>query len=60
MKAKEIAEKTKDELETELKDSRAKLMQARFDLNSRQLRDSSGIKKTTKDIARIMTILHTK
>lgn len=60
MKAKEIAEKTKEELETELKDSRAKLMQARFDLNSRQLRDSSGIKKTTKDIARIMTILHTK
>ncbi len=60
MKAKEIREKNKEELETELKDSRAKLMQARFDLNSRQLRDSSGIKKLTKDIARIMTILHNK
>lgn len=60
MKAKEISEKNKEELEIELKDSRAKLMQARFDLNSRQLRDSSGIKKTKKDIARIMAILHNK
>ena len=60
MKAKEIREKSKEELETNLKDSRAKLMQARFDLTSRQLRDSSDVKKTKKDIARILTILHNK
>lgn len=60
MKAKEIREKSKEELETMLKDSRAKLMQARFDISSRQLRDSSEVKKTTKDIARILTILHNK
>ncbi|MBT3356678.1 50S ribosomal protein L29 [bacterium] len=60
MKAKEIREKSKEELETILKDSRAKLMQARFDLTSRQLRDSSDVKKTKKDIARILTILHNK
>jgi len=60
MKAKEIREKNKEELEVMLKDSRAKLMQARFDLSSRQLRDSSDVKKTKKDIARVLTILHNK
>lgn len=60
MKAKELREKSKEELGTMLKDFRAKLMQARFDISSRQLRDSSEVKKTTKDIARILTILHNK
>ena len=60
MKAKEIREKSKEELEVLLKDAQAKLTQARFDLNTRQLRDASEIKKTRKDIARILTILHNK
>ncbi len=60
MKTKEIREKSKEELEVILKNTRAKLTQARFDLNTRQLRDPSEIKKSRKDIARILTILHNK
>lgn len=60
MKVKEIREKSKEELEVMLKDARAKLTQASFDLNTRQLRDTSEIKKAKKDIARILTILNNK
>lgn len=60
MKAKEIREKSEAELETLLKETRTKLTQTRFDLSSRQLKDSSIIKKSKRLVARIKTALHNK
>ena len=49
--------KNKDaqELSQILKELRAKLMQAGFDLADKKLKNTSQIKKTKKDIARILT-----
>lgn len=57
MKAKEINNKSKEELQEILKEKKAKLVQLRFEMTSRQLKDHTQIKKAKKTIARIMTRL---
>ncbi len=54
--------KNKDakELSQILKELRAKIMQAGFDLADKKLKDTSQIKKTKKEIARILTELKIK
>ncbi|MEA1926304.1 MAG: 50S ribosomal protein L29 [Patescibacteria group bacterium] len=57
MKAKEINHKSKEELQEILKEKKAKLVQLRFEMTSRQLKDHTQIRRTKKTIARIMTKL---
>ncbi len=57
MKAKEINNKSREELQEILKEKKAKLVQLRFEMTSRQLKDYARIKMTRKTIARIMTRL---
>lgn len=58
MKFSEIKDKTKKELLESLKESRGKLSGFSFQLSGNTLKNSSEIKKTKKDIARIMTVLN--
>lgn len=57
MKASELRKKNKTELNKILLKRREKLCQLRFDLGQAKLKDTTQIKKTKKDIARILTIL---
>lgn len=57
MKVKGLKEKTKDELETVLKERREKLRQLRFDLVQGGLKNVREIRETKKDIAKILTLL---
>ena len=57
MKAKEIKQRPKKELQKLLQDSREKLRQLRFDLVSGRVKNVREIRKIKKDIARILTIL---
>ena len=57
MKAKEISDKNNQELDKLLKDEKAKLVQLRFELTSRQLKNHRQIGETKKTIARIETRL---
>lgn len=57
MKAKELNEKNAGELENLLKQEKARLVQLRFELASRQLKDHGQLKRTKKNIARINTRL---
>lgn len=56
MKAKELKQKTKEELELMLKESREKLRQMKFDIAAGKLKDSSQLGKTRQLIARLLTI----
>lgn len=58
MEFKELKNKSKDELNKILSDSRDKLRDSRFKVANRQLKDVSSIKKIKKDIARILTIFN--
>ena len=58
MKAENTANKTKDELINMHNELKAKLMKLGFDLAGSKLKDISQIKKTKKDIARILTVLN--
>lgn len=58
MKFSEIKDKTQKELLEILKDLKGKLSGFSFQLSSNTLKNSSEIKKTKKDIARIMTVLN--
>lgn len=49
--------KNKDELEKELKDSRERLRQLRFDLAAGKVKNVREIRKTKKEIAKILTSL---
>ena len=60
MKIKEIREKSKKGLENLLQKKRADLRKLRFDLISKKIKRTSEVKKTRKDIARILTLLHQK
>lgn len=53
----DLQNKTKEELKTMLKDLRAKLLQFNFELGEKRLKDFSQVKKTKKEIARILTEL---
>ena len=48
----------KGELENILNEKRAAAVQLRFDISSKQLKNNKEYRKTRKDIAKIMTILH--
>lgn len=50
--------KSREELDAMNKDQRTKLSKLRFELNEKSLKDVSQIKKTKKEIARIMTALN--
>ncbi len=60
MKAKELREKTKAQLEKLLKEKREKLFKLKLDLAERKLKNFREIRETKRDIARILTILREK
>lgn len=57
VKAKELREKTDEELREELKRLRAELFNLRFQLSTGGLTNPHRIRMVRKDIARILTIL---
>lgn len=57
MRAKEIREMNKNELEKLLDEKKAKAVQLRFDISSKQIKNNKEYRNTKKDIARITTIL---
>ena len=57
MKAKDIRELNKDELNTKLNDLKSEFFNLRFQLATGQLNNPSSIKHVKKDIARVKTIL---
>lgn len=57
MKAKDIKNKTIQEITEMLKEERIKLGKLRFELSNKTLKDVSQIRKTKKDIARILTLI---
>ena len=57
MKAKELITKEDAELERILQETKAKLVQLRFELKNKKLKDTNRVKESKKDIARILTIL---
>ena len=60
MKAKELREKSKEELEGILNDLKKKLQKLRFDLAEKRLKNVREIRKTKREIARVLTILKEK
>lgn len=58
MKTKELREKTENELNVLLKESRDKLREMRFSLAANQLKNASEISKIKKTIARVLTLLN--
>ena len=60
MKKIDLQNKTKEELDTMLKDFKAKLLQFNFELGEKRLKDFSQVNKTKKEIARILTLVKQK
>lgn len=56
MKNTDLKNKTKEELNTMLNDLKSKLLQFNFELGEKRMKDYSQVKKTKKEIARILTI----
>jgi len=57
MKSSELRQKSTDELKKTLGASQEKLRQLNFDLASGKVKNVREVRKTKKDIARILTIL---
>lgn len=57
MKITELRKKPKGELTRLLRDDREKLRQLRFDLVSGKIKNVREVRKTRKEIARILTLL---
>jgi len=57
MKIVEIRKKSKTELKDMLQDLRNKLRALRFDLASGKIKNVRDVRKTKRDIARVLTIL---
>ena len=57
MKAKDVREMSKAELQNKLSDLKAELFNLRFQLAVNQLDNPMRIKAVNKDIARVMTVL---
>ncbi len=57
MKKIDLQNKTSEELSTMLKDFKAKLLQFNFELGEKRLKDFSQVKKTKKNVARILTLM---
>ncbi|MDO8495904.1 MAG: 50S ribosomal protein L29 [bacterium] len=53
----ELKNKSKDELNQLLVDLKAKILKLNFDLADNKVKDVSQVKKTKKDIARVLTLL---
>ncbi len=60
MKIVELRQRSKNELQKLLQDSREKLRQLRFDLAAGKVKNVREIRKIKKDIARTLTILNPK
>lgn len=60
MKAKELRQRTKEELEKNFANEREKLRNLRFDLELKKTKNVREIRKTKKNIALILTILKEK
>lgn len=60
MKAKEIREKTKEDILKMIKENSEKLRQLRFDLISRKLKNVREIGAIKKETARLQTVLKEK
>ncbi len=60
MKYTELREKSLQELEGLLKEKKVELFELRMKLKTMQLQDTSQIRKTRKDIARIKTAMAEK
>ena len=60
MKISDLNNKSDDELNTLLVDLKAKVLKLNFDLADNKVKDVSQVKKTKKDIARILTLLKSK
>lgn len=60
MKISEIRLKSKKELQSQLNGLREKERQLRFDLVAGKVKNIDDVKRTRKDIARILTILKSK
>ena len=58
MKAKDVREMSKAELQDKISDLKAELFNLRFQLAVNQLDNPMRIKAVKKDIARIMTVLN--
>ncbi len=59
MKAKDLDNKSVDELSHLLQEAKNLMLRMQFDLASKKLKDVSKIQKTKKDIARILTKMGT-
>lgn len=57
MKIKEIREKSENEQKKDLVELQNKLAKLRFDISAKQVKNHRDIRKTKKDIARILTVL---
>jgi len=60
MKNIDLQNKTKEEISTMLNDFKSKLLQLNFEMGEKRLKDFSQVKKTKKEIARILTFLNSK
>lgn len=58
MKADELRQKTKSEIQKMLQDNRERLRQLRFDLATGKIKNVREIRKIKKDIARILTLIN--
>ncbi len=58
MKASDLNNKSRDELNQLLADLRAKILKLNFDIADNKVKDVSQIGKTKRDIARVLTILN--
>ncbi len=57
LKAKELRQKTANELKMMLKESREKIRALRFDLASKKLKNTNEMKAVKRQIAQILTVL---
>jgi large subunit ribosomal protein L29 len=57
MKAKEIREKSENELKKDLVELRNKKAKMRFDISAKQIKNHREARKVKKNIARILTLL---
>lgn len=53
----DLQNKTREELSSTLQELKAKLLQLNFELAEKRLKNYSEVKKTKKEIARILTVL---
>ena len=60
MKAKELREKTKEELVKMLEERREKVRALRFEIATKQVKNVRDMRKDKRDIAKIITIINEK